>query len=232
MLYKYENGVLIEYTVKIDSKKLKKIREEIIENCSIIEHCKGVFADFLPHSDNQIIIKNMKMGELHHIQENMGWPDTNYYEYTYDKYYFPNIIKIIDDILSGNEDQIESLFSEEDLKYDINNYRDISPLNDINNLLAEYVETHDESKLSSAQIKLSMFKHRNINKQKRSIKDYYLELQKCFEFQKVTSYNQDGINELQKLFGDEWQTKVKEILKQNDFMSSSIKNPYVKQLMS
>ncbi len=69
----------------------------------------------------------MKMGELHHIQENMGWPDTNYYEYTYDKYYFPNIIKIIDDILSGNEDQIESLFSEEDLKYDINNYRDISP---------------------------------------------------------------------------------------------------------
>lgn len=231
MLYKYENGVLIEYQVTIDSKKLKKIREEIIENCSIIEHCSGVFAHFFPNSNNEVIIKNMEIGKLHHVQENMGWPDTNYYEYTYDKYYFPNIINIIDDILNGKEEQIDYLFTTDDLSYDVNNYRDISPLNEINNLLNEYIKTHDEKTLSKAKLKLDTFKHIDINKQKRSIKDYYVELQQCFKFERSNNYEQSGINELKKIFGEDWQIKVKEILNQDSNINLSVKNPYIKKLM-
>ena len=169
---------------------------------------------------------------MHHTQENDCWPDTDYYEYTYDKYYIPNIIKIIDNILSGNEEQIESLFSEEDLQYDINSYRDIKTLEKIEKLLKEYKKNNSKSKLQEAKSMLNAFEHIETEKPKKSIKDYYSQLQKCFEFQKVTDYNQDGINELQKLFGDEWQTKVKEALKHDDCMNSSIQNPYVKQLMS
>lgn len=223
MLYKYENEVLTEYQVKIDEKALKKIREKIIENCSIIEHCKDVFAKVFPKSTDTVIIKNMQRGEVHHIQKNIGWSDTTYYEYTYDKYYFPNIINIIDDILNGNEKQIGNLFNTNDLIYDINNYRDVSIFNEINNLLKDYIETNNENKLSLAKAKLNSFKHIDIQRQNKHIKAYYSELQECFEFQQVTTYHQDEINVLQRLFGDNWQTKIKEILKRDECMNSSNK---------
>lgn len=161
----------------------------------------------------------------------MGWLDTTYYEYTYDKYYFPNIINIIDEILNDQEDQINFLFTTDDLSYDVNNYCDSPSLNEIKNILDEYIKTYDKKKLESAKMKLDIFKHRDIQKQNKSIKDYYFDLQNCFEFQKITDYNKDEINKLQNIFGDEWQKKVKKILKLNDCVNSSTNDSYVKQIM-
>lgn len=62
MLYKYEFGILTEYRVRIDEQNLKKIKKEIIENCSIIEHCNGVFAQVFPQSTDTVIIKNIERG--------------------------------------------------------------------------------------------------------------------------------------------------------------------------
>lgn len=231
MLYKYENGILNEYQVKIDKITLKQVREKIIENCSIIAHCKGVFANFLPQSTDNKSIRNIKKGSFHHTQDNKEWPDTDYYNYTYDTYYLPSIISIIDNILNDKEDQIDLLFTTDDIGYDLNNYRDVSIFKEINNLLNDYIKTNDEEKLSSAKARLNAFEHIDIQRQKKSIKEYYLELQKCFEFQKMNVYSQEDLNVLKNLFGDEWQIKVKEILNLANCTESSVKNTYVKRLM-
>lgn len=56
MLYKYENGILIGYQVTIDKKALEEVREKIICNCSIVEHCKGIFTSMFPISTNSNVI--------------------------------------------------------------------------------------------------------------------------------------------------------------------------------
>lgn len=46
MLYKYEDGKLNVFEMKIDCYELRNVRERILENCSIVMKCEGVFLEF------------------------------------------------------------------------------------------------------------------------------------------------------------------------------------------
>lgn len=232
MLYSNKNGNMMGYEVIIDYKKLRELREEIITNCSMIEYCQAVFSDMFPQlSNSNIIIKNINRGNLHHKQENMGWPDTYYYNYTYDKYYIPSIIKIIDDVLEGKEEKIDNLFSEDGLLYAIEKHSDITPIRKVEELLELYIKTNNKNNLLEAQKLLRTFEHIEIERPKKNISEYYSRLQECFDFQEMIIYDSDSINKLQSLFGNEWEIKISEILNQRNCMNSSIKSPYVKEML-
>lgn len=232
MLYKRENNCLETYEVKIDTNKLKMLREEIIDNCSIIESCRGVFATVGPICNKEkYIIKNFVQEKLAYIQENMGWPDTSYYEYSYDKYYFPEIIKIIDDILNGNEEQIELLFETEDLIYDINEFRKVDDLYKMHDLIDLYIKTNDKKILDLLKVNISKFNHVEIIKPLKSIKEYYDSLKSCFEFEKINTKDLNELELVQNLFGEDWKTKLNEFLILDSNISNSVNNQYIKKFM-
>lgn len=232
MIYKYEEGILEEYKVIINFEKLKKIREEIIYNCSIVKPCTGVFSDFLPFSEaEKETMKHFNQKNLSYVQENNGWPDTYYYEYTYDKYYFPKIIKLIDEILKGNESIIDDLFETEDLKYDINEYKDNKTLKEVIDLINDYSKTNNKQTLIHATTLLNQYKHTEIIKPIKSIKEYYYELSNCFKFEKTNSDNYEELNRLKEVLGKDWQIKINKLLNSDTNIKASVKNQYIKKLM-
>lgn len=231
MLYRCEKNCLEIYEVKIDANKLEQIREEIIDNCSIVEHCQGVFATVGPFCHNEkYIVKNIVQEKLAYIQENMGWPDTSYYEYSYDKYYFPKIVKIIDDILNEKEENIGLLFETEDLNYDINEYRNLDDLYKLYELIDSYIKTNDKNILDLIKSIINSFKHVEMQKPFKSIKDYYDSLKNCFELKKTDIKDLSELNLIKSLFGEQWQAKLIEVLTLDSNISNSINIQYIKKL--
>jgi len=100
-----------KYLVTFDEGLLIELRKEIIDNCSLIEHCEydaayGPFSMFGKDStkDNEYCIKNYSENFLYvrESRDSLQYPDEDIYHFSYDKYIFPKIVFYIDEILKGN----------------------------------------------------------------------------------------------------------------------------------
>lgn len=185
MEYSNEDTTKTQREVNIDFEKLKKIRAEIIDNCTIILNYKKNYSDCFEKQNFGEDIRNIKRGNLVRISSS----GMSVYEYTYEKYVFPEIINIIDEILKGNEQKIQSLFGTNDLETDINKYRDIESLKKIIELVEKYIKIADEYLLKEIKSLVMDYGSIEIKKPKKSIKEYYPELKECF-----TSIEQKDIN--------------------------------------
>lgn len=229
MLYEYENEKLSSFNVEIDYEKLKTIKEEIIENCSIIKKCEGIYSDEC--IDNIRFLNNRRnyvKGEFAYKSETF-FGSMNYYKYTYDEYYFPEIIDIIDKIMNGDSSKINDLFNTEDMEFNIDEYN--KALDKVVNLIDDYKKTNNKDSISTAKNILNEFHHPEIIMRNKSIKDYYDELLNCFSFEKVFSISDLEIEQLKKSFGDNWKTKFVCLLDFQANSSKNITNQYIKKLM-
>lgn len=231
MLYKYEGEFLLSFDVDINYNKLKKVREDIIENCSVIKKCEGVFSDEYFYKKNKQNRKNFFKKELDHVEKNHWCPDIYYYKYEYDEYCLPEIINVIDDILNGNEERINDLFSTEDIKFDINDYRDNKALSDVINLINDYKITNNEISINRAKYILRNFNHIKLEDKQKSVKDYYPELIKCFSFTKKSSISNLEFEKLKSFLGDEWIEKMTNFFDYQENSEKLVTNQYVKKLM-
>ena len=231
MLYKYENNELSSFEVNVDYDKLKMIKEEIIENCSIIKKCEGTYSDEcidnIKYSKNK---RNYVKGDFVYRTETFDG-NINYYKYTYDEYYFPEIVDIFYKILNGENSKINDLFTTEDMKNDIDAYRDNKVLDTVVNLIVEYKKTNNENSINSAKRILSEFYHPEIIMRNKSIKDYYDELIDCFSFKKVFSINDLEIEKLKEILGNNWKEKITNFFDYQENNRKLVTNQYVKRLM-
>lgn len=229
MLYKYENDVLEEYEVKINFELLKKVRLQIIENCSFIkQRTINSYSGWFIKDES---IRNVELVKEVGRQEFNDGPDEIIYEYKYDQYYFPNIINVIDEVLKGNEKKISCLFETNDLNSNIDLYRDIDSLENVINLLNEYIINNDKMKLLQAKSELNSYEHLNIISPKRSIKDYYQELERCFVFNKKSTQSNEQIKTMKELYGENWKIILQQILNFENNVKDSIDNQYIKKMM-
>lgn len=184
-----ENDAMPKCEIIINYEKLKNIREEIITNCSVIVKHKEEYTECFEKQKFGEDIKHIKRGNLVRI----SIAGIDIYEYTYDKYIFPEIINIIDEILKGNEQKIQFLFSTDDLETDINKYRDIECLEKLVELIEEYIKIADEYLLKEIKSLVMNYGSIEMKKPRKSIKEYYHGLQECFAFKEQKDINRDSL---------------------------------------
>ena len=138
---------------------------------------------------------------------------------------------MIDDILKGNYERINDLFSTEDIKFDINDYRDNKALYDVINLINDYKITNNEISINRAKYILRNFNHIKLEDKQKSVKDYYPELIKCFSFTKKSSISNLEFEKLKSFLGDEWIEKMTNIFDYQENSEKLVTNQYVKKLM-
>lgn len=204
-LYKYEDGKLNVFETKIDCYELRNVREKILENCSIVMKCQGVFLEFYYN-----YFKNRRhfCKQRFDHTEGCNWYDRReHYKYTYDEYYFPEIVDVINDILNGNEERINDLFSTEDIKYNVYEYRN-KIMENIVNLINDYKITNNRENIEEASLALENICCSKFNEKNKSIKEYYPELIDCFSFIKRASIDDLELQKISEYLGNNWQEKI------------------------
>ncbi|MCI9434194.1 MAG: hypothetical protein HFI86_02800 [Bacilli bacterium] len=177
-------------------------------------------------------LKNIKRGKV--FSEYSEDPDLSIYEYTYDEYIFPEIIRIIDEVLDGDEQQIQYLFETSDLSnldIDINKYHDVEQLKKIKRFIEEYIKNNDKNSFESAKKLIEEYEWAKVIKPKKSVKEYYSELQKCFVFNKRRKITSKDLAYIKSLFGEDYREKLNMMLNYDKNDNDSIKNPYVKKIL-
>lgn len=172
-----------EYMFVFDLEGLKIIKESIIDNCSVIRHCAEKFDERTVESDIRRIqyvhrsrIKNIVRDDK--VNTYIGMGEFYIYDYAYDEYVYPLIIDIIDCIIQNKEvggSHLYHFLNPKDIEY--NAYKDIKY---IQSLLNEYMGTHDKDKLDEAKSLMEKQCYFELEKPKKSVKDYFEELRRCF----------------------------------------------------
>lgn len=122
-----ENDIVKKYQTTIDKEKLSSLKYGVINNCSVIKHIKEkVKEDYLPYNDG-FYIRNYFQTFVERVSNNdfFGPPLIDIYQVEYDIYNEPDIIKLIDKVIDGNEDAAIELLSyskrtKKDYKNEIN----------------------------------------------------------------------------------------------------------------
>lgn len=110
--YSEKEKTFEKYQVSYDEELIKKLREEIINNCSLIEHCE-YDSTIEPYSfrikSDDYCIKNYseRFVGVRESRDNLQYPDEDIYHYSYDKYIYPQLVLYIDEFLDGNVQIIE-----------------------------------------------------------------------------------------------------------------------------
>ncbi len=171
MIYFKKNEDTIEkYQVTFSPKELENLKEEIIENCSLIEH-KEYKSDYAPRFTNEII-KNFKSTPLGETKEYFE-ETRDVYQYTYDEYIPPYLVELINKLLNGNAKALEEILTfnpysnlaiDEEIKVvsaELNTCEDISEklikLRELENLLESKKEGEDLEVYYKKLLKLIKF---------------------------------------------------------------------------
>ena len=112
MIYFRKNDEVIEkYQVDFDKEEIEKLKKEIINNCSFIQH-EEYESDYSPRFTDEII-RNFTYTptgkEKEYFEETR-----DIYRYSYDEYKPPYLVKLINQLLNGNSKAIDEI-----LTYDI-----------------------------------------------------------------------------------------------------------------
>lgn len=106
--YKAKENLVYKYEVVLDNETLDKIKDEIIDKCSVIEHVK-IREKWHPFHDRDEI-KNFKStyipNKFQKFEQNL---ESREYDIEYDFYNFPKIIFLIRLLLQGYTNSIQKI---------------------------------------------------------------------------------------------------------------------------
>lgn len=176
MLYFRRNGEVIEkYQVDFDKEEIEKLKEEIINNCSFIEH-EEYDSDYSPRFTDEIIRKftSTPTGKVKEYFEEIRGID----HYSYDIYKPPYLVELINQLFDGNSKAIDEI-----LNYDISTKSSIDDR--INIVNQEFIEMDPEN-ITKRKAKLKeledLLNAKNLNKNQQNIVVYYNQLVGLIKF--------------------------------------------------
>lgn len=144
MYYFLEQKYTIEkYFVSFSKEELEKLKIEIINKCSEIEHYEYDGTEG-PNKFDYLQIRNYheKFIRIRESRDNLQWPDQKLYHYSYDKYNYPTLVTAIDNLLNGN---VQAL----DVIYNQNSEITIKTIDDISNDLIKKIGNNLELNASN-----------------------------------------------------------------------------------
>lgn len=203
---------VVKYEVKLDTDRLKSLKEEIIEKCSEIDH-RCYESDYEPGYD---------FFETHHI-ENYHSTKTGktkeYFEETrdiykieYDEYKSPLIVDYIDILINGDTTVIPSLKHYSSFSHPLGAVRESEKavkctlINYLNKPLEEIeIESLTQSIHTLSCLKEDIIK----NKNQKSVSVYYDDVMKCITLTEVDRMDKAAIRRVEGFQGISYTKKNK-----------------------
>ena len=217
MLYFRKNDDVIEkYQIDFDKEKIKKLKQEIINNCSLIKHIEYE-SDYTPILSNEIV-KNFTYTRTG--KEREYFEETrDIYHYSYDKYEPPYLVELINQLLNDNSKVIDQI-----LNYEISSESTID--DSIELAYKEFKEIDPENVTKKAE-KLKeledLLKAKNYNINQQNIDLYYKELIELIKFNLIDSLPINELNKIESFLEINLSSEVE--------ISDSDKKPFVKSLI-
>ena len=219
MLYFRKNDDVIEkYQVNFDKEKIKKLKQEIINNCSFITHIECE-SDYTPILSNEIV-RNFTYTptgkEREYFEETR-----DIYHYSYDRYEPPYLVALINQLLLLNDNSkvIDQLFNYETAsKWTIDDkielaykeFKEIDPEN----------ATKKVEKLKELE---NLLKAKKLNINQQNIDLYYNQLIELIKFNLIDSLPINELNKIESFLEINLSSEVE--------ISDSNKKPFVKSLI-
>ena len=216
--YELDDKVINKYEITYDINRLNEIKKEIINNCSKIEHVE-IEREY-SFNDNYFENKLVK----NHTSESIGFKE--YYDGTRSVYLHrfdlltpPNLVELIDRLLSDDKSVINEIYSYQDEKVSFD--KEIDEKNkEIDNINNSEVDKKIE-KLKELK-KLLALKY--INRKQKSTKEYYIKLLDYIYVTFISSVNINDSNIINDFFNMEFNIENGNITFTNDDNKEKIIN--------
>lgn len=178
--------------VRFDIEKLEKLKQEIIKSCSLITHFE-YDATVFPESNKVRNVENLKF-ELIGNRDEFNFPDRNVYHFSFDEYRFPYLVRLINELQSGNSDALYEIINP---NYKMEKFafkENIEKLNNetINKLVKE-INNMDNTKFDEKIIKLNnlkeLIKQKEMNKDRIPVCLYYIKVRSLIKLTRIDEYD-------------------------------------------
>ena len=192
MLYFRKNDDVIEkYQVNFDKEKIKKLKQEIINNCSFITHIECE-SDYTPILSNEIV-RNFTYTptgkEREYFEETR-----DIYHYSYDRYEPPYLVALINQLLLLNDN---SKVIDQILNYEIASKSTIDDKIELAYKEFKKIDPENATKKAEKLKELeNLLKAKKLNINQQNIELYYNQLMELIKFNLIDSL---PINELNKI---------------------------------
>ena len=216
MIYFRKNDEVIEkYQVDFDKEEIEKLKKEIINNCSFIQH-EEYESDYSPRFTDEII-RNFTYTptgkEKEYFEETR-----NIYHYSYDEYKPPYLVELINQLLNDNSKVIDQILNYEiSLKSTIDDSIDLA-YQEFNRIDNENI-TKKTEKLKELE---DLLKAKELNMNQQNIDLYYNQLIGLIKFNLIDSLPISELGRIESFLEINLSNKVK--------ISDSNEKPFVKSL--
>ena len=203
--YKKKGKDIIKYEVIIDTEKLNKIRFQVINNCSHIEHITNSVTDRMrPDEFDYEHIRNYNEKYIGRIEYNDFYSSSeDEYAVEYDYYNHPQLVKYIDNLLNGDTSAIEQIqkvkdeFIDKEQKLLAEQQKIISKLNSMTEKNKEkqiYLLNENQEKL------LEYYKEKELNKNQVPSSKYKNKVLSCIELKELEIIPYKTVLEVMRFF--------------------------------
>lgn len=204
------DGLIAKNIVIIDNDKLNNVRNDIIYNCSLIEHYKYRSSS----SPDEVYKSNMFNFSYKEIKIGNSRYSTTKYLYEYDEYIYPKEVYLIDRILNNDEEALEELFDildSTDKKENPNSFSLLleearheftSLLENVYRGNVSFDKGNDRLELLKTRIR-ELERKVLLNSSVKSSSEYYYSLKNSFTFKEISSMKLEEFNNFMLFFSND-----------------------------
>lgn len=186
-----------KYAIDFNREELQRLKVEIINNCSEIEH-KEYESTRIPKRDDYLKIRNYKEKKIGKVEGKGYSPDKTLYHFSYDEYEYPYLIILINRLLNGDIDAIYEInnpnIEKEKTSFELRIKEASNKINQIDNLNTQ-VKIH---KLNELQ---KLIETAKLNEQQKSVYEYYKKVQSLLIIKYESSIDVNILLNIQEFFG-------------------------------
>ena len=201
MYYFIDKKETIEkYSVSFSKEELEKLKMEVINNCSEIEHheYEGTHG---PNRFDYLRIRNYKerFVRIQESRDSLQWPDQRVYHYSYDEYKFPELVSAIDELLNGNVLVLDTIFN-------TNPESKIETIDERIRKASAELDAIDNLKITKKREKLDelqkLIELKKLNEKQKSVVPYYARLRELITLDLVDTITKEEIERVNQFFGN------------------------------
>lgn len=199
--FKEKEDIIEKYLVSFSKETVEKLKIEIIDKCSEIEHHEYEGAKG-PNEFDYLRIRNYeeRYVRTQESRDSLQYPDIRIYHYSYDEYKFPYLVSLIDELLKGNISIIDKILNSES---EIEN----KSINERIKIASDELDNIDNLDIVKKRTKLDELQQlitlQRINKNQKSVKPYYLKLRSLITLKLIDTIKKEEIKRVDDFFGNQ-----------------------------
>lgn len=187
-----------KYKVTFDKEAITKLRVEIINKCSEIEHYDYVDTDGPTYHDDFLRIRNLERVKVGKREYNDFYSeDEDLYHYTYDAYEFPYLINLIDMLFHNNVHALNMILNP-DFTLEPEPFE--KRIKDLNKKANRISNTKTKEKIAILEELEQLIAKSKLNINQKSVKEYYPKVQKFITLELVDTIDISEIEKIKKFF--------------------------------